>query len=104
MITITFAAGRPEGAYALAIPVGTEDTLHDRLGGLDEAARSLAVRAAEAQRFERETGGLAEAFVAEGEVVRRLLIVGLGAAYRWTARSARRCPHRTVLVSARRDW
>ena len=81
MITISFAARRPEGAYALAIPVGTEDTLHDRLGGLDEAARSLAVRAAEAQRFERETGGLAEAFVAEGDLDQCRsghLVAGLG--------------------------
>ena len=57
MIKVSFAAKRPGGAYALAIPVRGEDMLHDRLAGLDEAARSLAVRAADAQRFERETGG-----------------------------------------------
>ena len=63
MIKVSFAATRPDGAYALAIPVRGEDMLHDRLGGLDPAARTLAVRAADAQRFERETAAVAEAFV-----------------------------------------
>ncbi|HYN46963.1 MAG TPA: leucyl aminopeptidase [Allosphingosinicella sp.] len=75
---VSFAAKRPEGAYALAIPVRGEDMLHDRLAGLDEAARTLAVRSAEAQRFEREIGAVVETFVDEGGAVRRLLFVGLG--------------------------
>jgi leucyl aminopeptidase len=75
---VTFAAQRPEGSYALAIPVRSEDMLSDRLAGLDEAARRLAGRAAEAQRFEREPAAVAEAFVAEGEQARRVLLVGLG--------------------------
>jgi leucyl aminopeptidase len=75
---ISFAAQRPEGHYALAIPVWSEDSLMDRVGGLDEAARALAVRSAEAQRFEREAAALAETFVSDGERVRRLLLVGLG--------------------------
>ena len=54
MIKVSFAAKRPAGAYALAVPVRGEDMLHDRLAGLDEAARTLAMRSAEAQRFERE--------------------------------------------------
>jgi leucyl aminopeptidase len=78
VIKVSFAAKRPEGAHALAIPVRGEDMLHDRLAGLDEAARSLAVRSAEAQRFEREVGAIAETFVDEGGAIRRLLIVGLG--------------------------
>jgi leucyl aminopeptidase len=78
VIKVSFAAKRPEGAYALAIPVRGEDMLHDRLAGLDEAARTLAVRSAEAQRFERETGAIAETFIAEGDTARRLLLVGLG--------------------------
>jgi leucyl aminopeptidase len=76
---ISFAAQRPEGAYALAIPAWSEDALGDRLGSLDEAARSLAVRSAEAQRFEREAAVVAETFVTEGDRARRLLLVGLGA-------------------------
>jgi leucyl aminopeptidase len=78
VIKVSFAAQRPAGPYALAIPVRGEDMLHDRLAGLDEAARTLAMRSAEAQRFERETAAVAETFFTEGEAVRRLLLVGLG--------------------------
>ena len=59
MIKVSFAAQRPEGAYALAIPVRSEDMLHERLTGLDDAARTLAVRSAEAKRIEREVGAIA---------------------------------------------
>ncbi|HZF95852.1 MAG TPA: leucyl aminopeptidase [Allosphingosinicella sp.] len=76
---VTFADARPEGSYALALLVRGDDTLADRLTGFDEAARRLALRSAEAQRFEREPAAIAETFVAEGETVRRLLLVGLGA-------------------------
>jgi len=79
VIKVSFAARRPQGAYALAIPVRSEDMLHERLAGLDERARTLAVRSAEAQRFERELGAIAETFVDEGEQARRLLLVGYGA-------------------------
>jgi leucyl aminopeptidase len=75
---VTFAAGRPEGSYALALLVRGDDTLADRLAGLDEAARRLAASSAEAQRFEREAAAVAETFIAEGEGARRLLLVGLG--------------------------
>jgi len=75
---VTFAAQRPEGSYALAMPVWGEDMLANRLSGLDAAARTLAARSAEAQRFEREAAMIAETFVSEGDVARRLLLVGLG--------------------------
>ena len=78
MIQVVFAAVRPKGAHALAIPVRGEDMLHDRLQGFDDAARALAVRSAEAQRFEREAGAIAETFIDEGDAARRLLLVGLG--------------------------
>ncbi|MEA3014447.1 MAG: leucyl aminopeptidase [Sphingomonadales bacterium] len=78
MIKVEFAAARPDGAYALAIPVRAGDVLHDRLGALGEPVRALAARAAEAQRFERDLGGIAETFVEEEGIVRRLLLVGLG--------------------------
>jgi len=78
VIKVSFAASRPSGAYALAVPVRGEENVADRLGGLDEAARALLARAADAQRFEREAGAIAEAFASEGESVRRLLAVGLG--------------------------
>jgi leucyl aminopeptidase len=79
VIKVSFVAERPEGAYALAIPVRSEDMLHERLAGLSESARTLAVRSAEAQRFEREVGAIAETFVEDGGLVRRLLLVGYGA-------------------------
>ncbi len=75
---VSFAAQRPEGNFALAIPVWGEDMLGERLAGLDEAGRTLAARAAEAQRFEREAATIAESFVNEGDAARRLLLVGLG--------------------------
>ena len=71
---VTFAAQRPEGQYALAIPVRGEDMLADRLTGLDEAGRTLAARAADAQRFEREAATIAETFLSEGDSARRLLL------------------------------
>ncbi|HEU0135426.1 MAG TPA: leucyl aminopeptidase [Allosphingosinicella sp.] len=75
---ISFAAERPAGAYALALPVWSEDMIADRLSGFDPSTRAVAARAAEAQRFEREAASVAETFVAEGEGARRLLLVGLG--------------------------
>lgn len=75
---ISFASGRPSGAYALAVPVWGDDTLGERLGELGEPARSIAASAAESQRFEREVGTIAEAFIPEGDGVRRLLLVGFG--------------------------
>jgi leucyl aminopeptidase len=78
VIKVSFAAQRPDGPYALAIPVRGEDMLHDRLAGLDEDARTLASRSAEAQRFEREVGAIAETFLNEADHARRLLLVGLG--------------------------
>ncbi|MET1113311.1 MAG: leucyl aminopeptidase [Allosphingosinicella sp.] len=75
---ISFASERPAGAYALALPVWSEDMVADRLASLDPGSRAVAARAAEAQRFEREAASVVETFVAEGEGARRLLLVGLG--------------------------
>jgi leucyl aminopeptidase len=77
-LKISFASQRPTGSYALAIPVWGDDMLHERLGGLAEGARTLAARAAEGQRFEREAAAVAETYVEEAGAVRRLLLVGLG--------------------------
>jgi leucyl aminopeptidase len=75
---VSFASQRPSGSYALAIPVWSEDMIADRLSSFDEAARTLAARAADAQRFEREAATIAETFISEGEGARRLLLIGLG--------------------------
>ena len=69
---IHFAKARPDGDYALIVPVA---------GGLDEALPALGddgpavAAAARRQRFDGEAGTTAEAFLAEG---RRVLLVGLG--------------------------
>ena len=76
---VIFSDVRPQGSYALALPVWSETMLNERLAGLDETARRLAARAADAQRFEREPAAIAETFLAEGETARRLLLIGLGA-------------------------
>jgi leucyl aminopeptidase len=78
VIKVSFAVARPDGAYALAFPVRGDEMVADRLAGLDPAARTLAARAADAQRFEREAGATAETFVDEGAILRRLVLVGLG--------------------------
>ena len=65
-MNVSFASERPAGSYALALPVWSEDMLSDRLAGLGEPGRTVAARAAEGQRFERELGAVAEAFVQEG--------------------------------------
>jgi len=77
-MNVTFAESRPEGPYALAIPLWSDDLLTDRLKTIAEPARGLAARAAEAQRFDREAAAVVETFIAEGDTARRLLLVGLG--------------------------
>ncbi len=77
MLKVQFAATRPTGAFALALPVRGDDIVEDRLAALGDAGRMVA-RAAGAQRFERELGGVAETYLADGEELRRLLLAGLG--------------------------
>ena len=77
---VRFADARPDGDYVLALPVPSGMALADRLGGLEQGARELALKAAEAMRFEGETGAIAETFVPENGAVRRLLLVGTGVA------------------------
>jgi leucyl aminopeptidase len=76
---VRFAPARPEGTYVLALPIAA-GTLTDRIAGLAPGAREIAQRAAEAGRFDGETASIAEAFVPEEAGVRRLLLVGTGAA------------------------
>ena len=48
MIKVNFAASRPVGAYALAIPVRGDDAVSDRLDTLEAGVRNQIARAAEA--------------------------------------------------------
>ncbi|CAA9521051.1 MAG: Cytosol aminopeptidase PepA [uncultured Sphingomonadaceae bacterium] len=74
---ISFASTRPEGAHALALVVAAGASL-DGLTGLDAGAARLVAEAAKAARFDGEATKVVELFVAEGEGVRRLLLLGLG--------------------------
>jgi leucyl aminopeptidase len=76
---VTFANERPDGSYALAIPLRSDEKLGERLNWLNETERGLVVDAVAAQRFKGEIGSIAEAFVRDAGKVRRLLVVGLGA-------------------------
>ncbi|AHE54168.1 leucyl aminopeptidase [Sphingomonas sanxanigenens] len=77
---ISFADTAPEGAYALAFPVakGALDALP--LAGLGAGDAAHARLTAAAQRFEGDSGSLVEFFVADGDAVRRVLLVGIGKA------------------------
>ena len=77
MLKVQFATARPTGAFALALPVRGDDDVEKRLAALGDAGR-VAAGAAAAQRFERDLGAVAETFLAEGDDLRRLLLVGLG--------------------------
>ncbi len=76
---ILFAAQRPGNAAILAFPV-EKDGL-DRLdpGAMDAAARQVILTAAAANRFDGETGAIAESFVTAGDAVVRVLLIGVGA-------------------------
>ena len=78
MLKVSFAPRRPDGAYALAIPIWSEDMISERLAGFAEPSRTLAARAADAQRFDREPAAVAETFVDDDGQARRVLLVGLG--------------------------
>jgi leucyl aminopeptidase len=76
---VRFAASRPEGSHALAIPVASGAALSERLPGFPASTRALILKAAEAGRFEGDAGALLDLFVPEGEDgARRLLLVGVG--------------------------
>ena len=72
---IRFASDRPQGAYALALPVTRADGSDARLprGGGAHVEAAL-----QQQRFEGEAAALAELFLPEDQGARRVLLVGLG--------------------------
>ncbi|MBV9528600.1 leucyl aminopeptidase, partial [Sphingomonas sp.] len=72
---IRFADTRPEGDFALALPVAGKD--RKALGSLGVAQAQVAA-ALDRQRFEGETAGAAEQFIDEAGQARRVLVVGTG--------------------------
>ena len=73
---ISFADRRPEGDYALVLPVAGSDRKSLAALGADQQAVNAAL---DRQRFEGEAAGVAEQFIQDGGAVRRLLVVGTGA-------------------------
>jgi leucyl aminopeptidase len=73
---IRFADRRPEGDYALVLPVAGKD--RSSLASLGAAQQAVAT-ALDRQRFEGEAAGVSEQFVDDGGGLRRLLVVGTGA-------------------------
>ena len=73
---IRFADARPDGDYALVIPVAGKDRA--ALASLGDARASVDA-ALDRQRFEGEASGASEQFVTIDGQVRRVLIVGIGA-------------------------
>src|SRR5687768_16298618 len=71
---IRFAAVRPDGDYALVVPVAGRD--QSALGTLADAESVKAALAR--QRFEGEPGSAVELFIKEGGQARRLIIAGTG--------------------------
>jgi leucyl aminopeptidase len=72
---IGFADRRPEGDYALVLPVAGKD--RSSLGALGSGQAAVAA-ALDRQRFEGDSGSAAEQFVDDGGTMRRVLVVGTG--------------------------
>jgi leucyl aminopeptidase len=81
LITIRFAAERPAGSYALALPVASDADVTAALPPAFAGAAAVVRGAASASRFTGETASIAEAFVQDGDSVRRLLLVGTGSGH-----------------------
>jgi len=75
---ISFVDGRPATAHALAIAVAPATLGGGGLAALPEPARILARAAAQANRFDGESGAVVEFFGETDAAYRRLLLVGIG--------------------------
>jgi leucyl aminopeptidase len=72
---ILFADSRPEGDYALVLPIAGKD--RSTLGSLGPAQQSVN-SSLERQRFEGEASSAAELFIDDNGAARRLLVLGTG--------------------------
>ena len=73
---IVFADRRPDGDYALVLPVAGKD--RSTLGSLG-ASQDTVTKALDRQRFEGDASSAVEQFIDDNGTVRRLLLVGTGA-------------------------
>ena len=72
---IRFADARPQGDYALVVPVAGKD--RSTLAALG-ASQQAVTAALDRQRFEGEGSSVSEQFIADNGSVRRLLVIGVG--------------------------
>jgi leucyl aminopeptidase len=72
---ILFADSRPEGDYALVLPIAGKD--RSALGSLGPAQQSVN-SSLDRQRFEGEASSAAELFIDDNGAARRLLVLGTG--------------------------
>src|SRR5437764_14217194 len=74
---IRFADARPQGDYALVVPVAGKDRSTLAALGTDGEAVAAAL---DRQRFDGEGSSVSEQFIADNGKVRRLLVIGTGSA------------------------
>ncbi len=74
---IRFADRRPAGDYALVVPVAGKD--RSSLGALGGAQKAV-VATLDRQRFDGDAAAVSEQFIDQDGAVRRLLVIGVGAA------------------------
>ncbi len=77
-MNVRFADRRPEGAFALALPLTAGKPDAGRLAPLVGDAAAFVGQAAAAARFEGEAGSTAELFMPNGAEARRVVLAGLG--------------------------
>jgi leucyl aminopeptidase len=73
---IDFADARPQGEYALVLPVAGKD--RSGLASLGQAQQAVSA-ALDRQRFEGDASSVSEQFIDEAGAVRRLILIGIGA-------------------------
>jgi leucyl aminopeptidase len=76
---IVLSTAPADSGTALALPIEKDALDRATFGDLDTAAKQVLTGAAKGSRFEGEAGAVVEAFVASGEGVRRVLLLGVGA-------------------------
>ena len=78
-MNVRFADRRPDGAYALALPLASGTPDAGRLSALPAETIDFVRRAAAAARFEGDAGSVVELFATDGADPRRIVLAGLGA-------------------------
>ncbi|MFC3580738.1 leucyl aminopeptidase [Sphingomonas hylomeconis] len=75
---IVFSTAPADASATLALPIDKDALERSPLAGLDPAAKRVLLGAARGGRFAGDVGAIVEAFVASGEGVRQVLLLGTG--------------------------